>query len=128
MRDPPGEPWEEITMDFIGPLPLSKGNKRILVICDRLTKYNIFAACRHDIDTTELERVFLNEVVRHHGIPRTITTDRDTLFTSTHWRNVTKKLGIETEVITAYHQEANRQSERMIQTLKTYLRHYVNQS
>ena len=101
-------------MDFAGPLPLSRNNRRILVICDRLTKYNTFIACPLNIDAPELERIFTNEIIRYYGLPKTVTTDRDTLFNSVHWKKFMQEQGIKTEMTTAYYQEANGQSERTI--------------
>ena len=64
-------------MDFIKGLPKSKGMNTILVVVDPLSKYAHFVAMRHPFTAQTVVVAFVKEVVKLHGIPRTITTDRD---------------------------------------------------
>ena len=75
--------WDEITMDFVTGLPkTAKGHDAILVIVDRLTKLAHFLPFKVGHPLERLAKLYLDEVVQLHGIPATITTDRDTRFTS----------------------------------------------
>lgn len=68
----------------------------------------------------------MGHVIVNHGMPRYITSDRDKLFTSKFWQSLTDLMGIEQRLTTAYHPQANRQTKQTNQTIKQYLRHYVN--
>lgn len=75
--------WESIGMDFVTDLPENEaGNDAVLVIADRLTKRAHFIETNTSISAEEFAGVFVNHYVRYHGIPRDITSDRDTKFTS----------------------------------------------
>ena len=87
--------WEDITMDFIEGLPKSKGYSAILVVVDRLTKYAHFEAIEHPYTTASIAKVFIQEVVHLHGIPRSIISDRDPIFMSLFWRELFSLQGSE---------------------------------
>lgn len=130
--DPPEKPWDEITMDFITKLPGSvdepTGNRydSIFVVVDRLTKYTHFIPYNEDYTVQSLAIIFLDRIVRYHGIPKAIISDRDKLFTSAFWKTLIATLGIKLKLSTAFHPTTDGQTERMNQTLEVYLRHYVN--
>ena len=69
-------------LDFIGGLPKANGMDMILVIVDRLTKYARFVGLAHPYTAKEVASLFIKEVVRLHGFPATIISDRDRLFMS----------------------------------------------
>jgi transposase InsO family protein len=73
----------------------------------------------------ELCRMFIREVIRLHGLPDSITSDRGSLFTSEHWHRVLNLLGVDPHFTTAYHPQANGLVERTNQSLEGYLRGYV---
>jgi hypothetical protein len=71
--------WEEIGMDFVTGLPRTqKGNDSIWVIIDRLTKVAHFIPVKTTFGGATLARIYLKEIVRLHGIPRKIVSDRGT--------------------------------------------------
>jgi len=74
--------WQDLTMDFIEGLPKSEGFSVILVIVDRLTKYAHFLALKHPYSAATIAQTFLDNIVKLHGFPLSITTDRDPIFVS----------------------------------------------
>jgi len=81
-------------MDFIAALPISNGKDARWVIIDRLTKMGHFVACHSTMNPENLADHFLGQVVRPHGLPSDIISDRGSLFTYDFWKQVTKALGI----------------------------------
>lgn len=131
--EPPTAPWTNITMDFVTQLPPSKdpvtgyAYDAIFNIVDRFTKAAEFIPFRHSYTAEQLARVFLDRFVRHHGIPESIISDRDKLFTSNFWTTFTAHAGIKKKLSTAYHPQTDGQTERVNQTMETYLRIYCNE-
>lgn len=78
----PTRPWKDITMDFIDGLPKSESFEVILVVVDRLTKYAHFLPLKHPYTAQSVATVFIDNVVRLHGVPASIVSDRDKVFTS----------------------------------------------
>jgi hypothetical protein len=74
--------WQDLTMDFIEGLPKSDGYNVILVVVDRLTKYAHFIAIKHPYTAASIAQIFLDNIVKLHGLPASIVTDRDTIFVS----------------------------------------------
>jgi hypothetical protein len=74
--------WQDVSMDFIEGLPLSNGYSVILVVVDRFTKYGHFFPRKHPYTAHSVAAVFLDNVVKLHGLPKSITSDRDKVFTS----------------------------------------------
>ena len=78
--DKPFQHWEDVSMDFIEGLPPSSWYIVLMVVVDRLTKYAHFAALKHPFTVVTVAKVFIVNVVRLHGIPASIVTDRDKVF------------------------------------------------
>ena len=75
--------WDQIGMDFVHGLPKSrKGNDSIWVIVDRLTKSAHFLAIRKNHSLNQLAEMYIRDIVRLHGVPTAIVSDRDPRFTS----------------------------------------------
>lgn len=72
-------------MDFIEGLPRSGGRDTILVVVDWLSKYKHFIVVKHSFTTASIAGIFLKEVVRLHGVPNSIVSDRDKIFVSHFW-------------------------------------------
>jgi hypothetical protein len=75
--EPPNQPWEGVTMDFVTDLTESTTSAYtgILGIVDQLTKMAINLPCRKYVDSPELARMFFEEVICKHGVPSNIVTD-----------------------------------------------------
>jgi hypothetical protein len=113
-------------MDFITGLPSRGGNNALWVIVDRFTKMAHFVACADTMGPKELADGFLRHVVRAHGLPNDIVSDRGSLFTSTFWKRVMGAMGTSRKLSTAFHPETDGQTERTNATLEQYLRAYCN--
>ncbi|KAG8474912.1 hypothetical protein CXB51_031631 [Gossypium anomalum] len=115
--------WDRITMDFVSGLPLTPGKKdAIWVIVDRLTKSAHFIPVRTDYSLNKLADLYIREIVRLHGIPLSIISDRDPRFTSRFWQKLQDALGTKLNFSTAFHPQTDGQSERVIQILEDMLR------
>jgi hypothetical protein len=123
----PTRRWEQVSMDFVGPLRVTKrDNDFILVVVDKLSKMAHFLPCRTTITAPQVAGLFMREVVRHHGMPSSIVSDRDPRFTSHFWNELWTLLGTSLNMSTARHPETDGQTERMNRVLEEMLRAYVS--
>jgi len=94
----------------------------IWVIVDRLTKSAHFIAMRNMWTLDQLARACLEEIVRLHGVPSSIVSDRDTQFQSGFWQKLQEAFGTLLCFSTTFHPATDRQTECTIQTLEDMLR------
>ncbi|KAA3461732.1 DNA/RNA polymerases superfamily protein [Gossypium australe] len=115
--------WDRVTMDFVFGLPQTPRKKdAIWVVVDRLTKSAHFIPIISDYSLDELTKLYISEIVRLHGVPLSIVSDRDPRFTSRFWKKLQEALGMKLHFSTAFHPQTESQSERIIQILKDMLR------
>uniref|UniRef100_A0A8C5MLT5 Uncharacterized protein n=1 Tax=Leptobrachium leishanense TaxID=445787 RepID=A0A8C5MLT5_9ANUR len=113
-------------MDFIVDLPPSEGNTTILTVIDRFSKMAHFVPLKKLPSSEQLAGIFAKEVVRLHGIPQEIVSDRGTQFISRFWRSFCKEMGINLSFSSAYHPQSNGAAERTNQSLEQYLRFFIS--
>nr|GFA60890.1 putative reverse transcriptase domain-containing protein [Tanacetum cinerariifolium] len=114
--------WENVTMDFVTGLPRTpSGHDSIWVIVDRLTKSAYFLPKKKTDNIKKLAELYLKEIVCKHGVPVSVISDRDSLFTSRFWVSLQKALGTQLDLSIAYHLETDGQSKRTIQMLEDML-------
>jgi hypothetical protein len=118
----PSQIWSGISMDFIEGLPKVHGKSVILTIVDRFSKYSHFIALSHPYTATSVARAFCEGVVRLHGFPQSIVSDRDPVFTGNVWRELFKLSGVKLRMSTAFHPQTDGQSEVVNKTIAMYLR------
>ncbi|GAB2298214.1 hypothetical protein Dimus_038521 [Dionaea muscipula] len=110
-------------MDFLTGLPTTRnGHDVVWVIVDRLTKSTHFLPVKVTFSLERLTRLYIREIIRLHGAPVTIVSDRDPRFVSKFWGALHREFGTRLSFSTAYHPQTDGQSERTIQTLEDMLR------
>ncbi|GAU50683.1 hypothetical protein TSUD_410390 [Trifolium subterraneum] len=115
--------WDSIAMNFVGGLPkTAKGNEVIWVVVDRLTKSAHFIAIKIGTLVPKLAEIYVEQIIRLHGIPSSIVSDRDPKFTSRFWESLQEALGTKLRLSSAYHPQTDGQSEWTIQSLEDLLR------
>ncbi|XP_074298949.1 uncharacterized protein LOC141629936 [Silene latifolia] len=125
----PDRPWEDVSMDFIIALPRTlRGKDAIMVVVDRFSKMAHFVACHKTDDASNVAHLYYQEVVRLHGIPKTIVSDRDVKFLSYFWNMLWRKVGTKLLFSTAYHPQTDGQTEVTNRILGTILRGIVNKT
>jgi transposase InsO family protein len=122
----PDRPWQHITVDF-KKCPESRTKHNMVVIfVDRLSKRPITTPVRDTITAKELVPLFLTHVVRHVGLPDSITSDRGPQFVSDFWNEVCRRLRIKVQLSTANHPQTDGQTEIVNQYFDQRLRPYIN--
>ena len=115
--------WEHVTMDFVTHFPRTQQkHDAVWVIVDRLTKSAHLLAVRMTFALERFCRLYIREIVRLHGVPVSIVSDRDPRFTAHFWKSFQKAMGTRLMMSTAFHPQTDGQSERTIQVLEDMLR------
>ena len=121
--DVPKWKWDSISMDFVVGLPLTRsGMNQIWVIVDRLTKSARFIPMRDTWSMDQMVDAYMKNVVRYHGVPSDITSDRDSRFLARFWQQFQKAMGTKLNLSPTFHPATDGQTERTIQTLEDMLR------
>ena len=111
--DIPQGPWQEISIDIIGPLPESNGMDAIVVIVDWFTKMIHLKATTINISSEGIAKIYRDDIWKLHGIPRKILSNRGPQFASKFMEEFTKALGTKRQLLTAYHSQTDGQTKRI---------------
>ena len=97
----------------------------MLVAVDHLTRMAHFTPCRSGITTKQAAELFVKEVIRLHGVPQVLVSDRDPLFTADFWASLWQMLGTRLNMSTARRPQTVGLSERSNETMQQLLRCYA---
>jgi hypothetical protein len=124
----PSRPYDAISMDFVGPLPPS-GERQydyLLTVVDRFSKRVNLLPCHKTVDAHQTARLLIDNVVRQHGLPASIVSDRDPRWTGVLWTELFAAMGTKLKRSSSYHPQTDGQTERVHRVLEAMLRAYVN--
>jgi hypothetical protein len=122
----PEKPWSKVGIDFIVKLPDSGGFDSIMVVIDLLSKMTHFIPCKETYTAAQVANLFRINIVRLHGLPQKIISDRGPIFVSRFWDSLMNSLQVKSGYSSAYHPQTDGQTERMNQVLEDYLRHFCS--
>jgi len=117
----PTQIWEDISLNFIVGLPKSRHSDTILVVVERLSKYCHFIPLYHPYTAKTVAICFCEEIVRLHGMPRSIISDRDPLFLSAFWQELFKLSQTCLRMSTCYQPQTDGQTKVVNCYLEAYL-------
>lgn len=117
--------WEQVTLDLITGLPKTRdGYDSCVVLVDRLSKMVHYVPCKKSITSAEMARLFVREVIRLHGWPKVLISDRDPRSDSDFWRAILAGSGCQLRMSTPYHPQTDGQTDRANRTLLAMLRKF----
>jgi len=122
----PEKPWTHISADFITKLPLAQEYDSILVVANRLTKMVHFISTTEKTSAEGLARLFRDNMWKLHSLPESIISDRGPQFAAGLMRELNEILEIKSKLLTAFHPQTDRQTERVNQELEQYLRMFID--
>jgi transposase InsO family protein len=118
----PSAVWCDISMDFIEALPCVQGKTVILSVVDRFSKYAHFIPLAHPYTALSVARAFFDDIVRLHGLPQSIVSDRDPVFTSNFWKDIFRLSGVRLHMSSAFHPQSDGQTDVVNKVIAMYLR------
>ncbi|WVZ14092.1 hypothetical protein V8G54_011658 [Vigna mungo] len=123
----PSGVWEDISLDFVTGLPPSNGYTVLLVVVDRFSKAVHLGALNSGFIAYKVAELFVSMVCKHHGLPKSIVSDRDPVFISRFWSDLFKFSGTLLRMSSSYHPQTDGETEVMNRTIEQYLRAFVHQ-
>ena len=121
----PSHPWESVSMDFVGGLPLSrKGHDYLYVVVDRFNKMCMLMICKKKITAEKIAQIFFQNVLVHFGLPTSIVSDRDSRFVGNFWSNLWNLMDTKLKKSIAFDPQMGGQTEVVNKTIIHLLRGY----
>jgi hypothetical protein len=117
----PSSVWADIAMDFGEGFSKADGKSVILTMVDRFSKYAHSIPLGHPYSATTVAKAFFDQVVWLHGIPLSIVSDRDPVFTSSVWRELFHLSGTQLRMSFAFRPQTDGQSEVTNRVITMYL-------
>ena len=119
----PVQKWQEVSIDFVTDLPdAGDGINSIMTVIDKATRMTHLIHCSKSISAAQTAKLYMQYIVKLHGIPRAICTDRGTQFVSKFWRELWGLLGISLRYGTAFHLQTQGIVKRMNAVIGQMLR------
>ena len=123
----PERRWSSVNVDFIVHLPRTpRGNDSIMVVVDRLSKRCHLIATQVTITAPDAARLFYDHIVRLHGLPDSIVSDRDTKWTSNFWASLWALTKTQLLMSSALHPQTNSGAEILNRCLEDMMRSFIN--
>jgi hypothetical protein len=114
--------WTDIGLDFVEALPRVGGKSVILTVVDRFSKYCHFIPLGHPYTAESVAQAFFAKIVRLHGVPQSMVSDRDPVFTSVFWQELMRLIGAKIHMTSAFHPQSDGQTEAANKVITMYLR------
>ena len=124
----PHRPWATISMDYMDLPMTTSGHDCVLTVVDAFSNMAHFIPTTRSVNTEGTVDLLLNSVVRLHGVPSDIVSDRDSRFTSAVWTGLWERMGTTLRMSTAHRPQSDGRSERSNRTIQQHLRAFVNAS
>ena len=125
----PEKKWSEVSLDFITDLPTTRNKKdSILTVVDKATRMVHLIPCKKSITAAETAKIFWDNIVKLHGIPAVLYSDRGTQFTSDFWKSLWDLTGTQLRFSTAYHPQTQGVVERMNSVVGQMLRCIIHEN
>ncbi|RVW42820.1 Transposon Tf2-8 polyprotein [Vitis vinifera] len=121
----PCQVWDDITLDFIEGLPISRGKDTIMVVVDRLSKSAHFLTLSHPFTAKTIAEKFVEGVFKLHGMPKSIISDQDPILISNFWKEFFTMSGSKLQLSSAYHPQTDGQTEVINRCVEQYLRSFA---
>jgi hypothetical protein len=112
--------WKDSpSSEFINKFPrMTKKHDSVMVVVDKLTKSSHFIPVKSMHKATDTDEIYMHEVSKLHGVPKTIVSDRDSNFTSNVWKGIFKGFGTNLNFNTTYRPKSDGQTERLNQVIE----------
>ena len=113
-------PWDTLSIDIVGPLPLDHRHEFLIVFVDCYSKYTILIPSSNHTTNT-VSKALMRHVIAYFGTPRRLLFDRGREFISAIWTKFLRSLRIQQVLTSSYHPEGNAINERSHRTLNNML-------
>jgi hypothetical protein len=113
--------WQMVSMDFVEGLPRSGCFNSVLVVVDKLSRYAHFIGLSHPYTLSTVVTAYMDNVHKLHGMPESIVSDRDNIFTSRFWREMATLIGTKLRMSSSHHPQTDGATECVNQCLDAYL-------